>query len=64
MCDFALELGCPSLNLWPGQDGCDYLLCSDYAPDVRSGFLAVKQYLANNYHVVKTIYDWEVYQRK
>jgi len=30
MCDFALELGCPSLNLWPGQDGCDYLLCDDY----------------------------------
>jgi len=39
-------------------------LCSNYTPDVRSGFLAVKQYLANNYHVAKTIYDWEVYQRE
>ena len=30
MCDAALELGCPLLNLWPGQDGYDYLLCADY----------------------------------
>jgi xylose isomerase len=30
MCDIALELGCSTLNLWPGQDGYDYLLCADY----------------------------------
>jgi xylose isomerase len=30
MCDLAGELGCPTLNIWPGQDGYDYLLCSDY----------------------------------
>jgi xylose isomerase len=30
MCDLAGELGCPTLNLWPGQDGYDYLLCADY----------------------------------
>jgi xylose isomerase len=30
MCDIALELRCPMLNLWPGQDGYDYLLCADY----------------------------------
>jgi xylose isomerase len=30
MCDIARELGCPTLNLWPGQDGYDYLLCADY----------------------------------
>jgi len=30
MCDIAGELGCPMLNIWPGQDGYDYLLCADY----------------------------------
>jgi sugar phosphate isomerase/epimerase len=30
MCDIARELQCPLVNLWPGQDGYDYLLCSDY----------------------------------
>lgn len=30
MCDIARELACPLLNLWPGQDGYDYLLCADY----------------------------------
>jgi xylose isomerase len=30
MCDIALELGCDLLNLWPGQDGYDYLLAADY----------------------------------
>ncbi len=30
MCDIAGELGCSMLNIWPGQDGYDYLLCADY----------------------------------
>ena len=30
MADIARELGCKTLNLWPGQDGYDYLLCTDY----------------------------------
>ncbi len=30
MCDIAGDIGCPLLNLWPGQDGYDYLLCADY----------------------------------
>jgi xylose isomerase len=30
MCDAAAELGCPLINLWPGQDGYDYLLTADY----------------------------------
>jgi xylose isomerase len=30
MCEIAQELGCNTLNLWPGQDGYDYLLCADY----------------------------------
>lgn len=30
MCDVAVELGCPTINIWPGQDGYDYLLAADY----------------------------------
>jgi sugar phosphate isomerase/epimerase len=30
MCDIAGELGCETINLWPGQDGYDYLLTADY----------------------------------
>jgi sugar phosphate isomerase/epimerase len=30
MCDIAGELSCQILNLWPGQDGYDYLLAADY----------------------------------
>lgn len=37
MCDIALELGCPTINLWPGQDGYDYLLSADY--DAQRGWM-------------------------
>jgi sugar phosphate isomerase/epimerase len=30
MCEVARSLGCDTLNLWPGQDGYDYLLTADY----------------------------------
>lgn len=30
MCDIARELGCKTINIWPGQDGYDYLLTADY----------------------------------
>jgi xylose isomerase len=30
MCDIAIELNCEIVNLWPGQDGYDYLLTADY----------------------------------
>lgn len=30
MCDAAREIGCKTINLWPGQDGYDYLLAADY----------------------------------
>jgi xylose isomerase len=33
MCDIAMELGCSILNIWPGQDGYDYLLTADYAQE-------------------------------
>ena len=28
--DIAVELGCPLLNVWPGQDGYDYFFQADY----------------------------------
>jgi sugar phosphate isomerase/epimerase len=31
MCAIAEDLGCGLINVWPGQDGYDYLLTSDYA---------------------------------
>ena len=30
MCDAGVELNCKIINLWPGQDGYDYLLSADY----------------------------------
>jgi xylose isomerase len=30
MCDIAREINCPTMNLWLGQDGYDYLLTSNY----------------------------------
>ena len=30
MCDIAIELNCEIINIWPGQDGYDYLLTADY----------------------------------
>lgn len=30
MCDIALEMNCKTVNIWPGQDGYDYLLTADY----------------------------------
>ncbi len=37
MCDIALDLACPTINLWPGQDGYDYLLAADY--DAQHGWM-------------------------
>jgi xylose isomerase len=35
MCDIARELNCSTMNLWPGQDGYDYLLCADYEREIQ-----------------------------
>jgi len=37
MCEIAQEMGCPLMNIWPGQDGYDYLLNADY-DSARSWF--------------------------
>lgn len=33
--DFAAELGCPLVTIWPGQDGYDYLFQADYIQERR-----------------------------
>ena len=35
MCDIAVEMNCDLINLWPGQDGYDYLLTADYESERR-----------------------------
>jgi xylose isomerase len=37
MCDIALEMNCQTINIWPGQDGYDYLLAADY--DAQRGWM-------------------------
>jgi xylose isomerase len=48
MCDIARELACSTLCIWPGQDGYDYLLCSDY-DTARSHFRDAVAELAGQY---------------
>ena len=44
MCDIARKMNCKIINLWPGQDGYDYLLQGNY--------LAERQYLIDNIRVL------------
>ncbi len=37
MCEIAIDLHSPIINLWPGQDGYDYLLSADY--DAQRGWM-------------------------
>lgn len=43
MCDIAEDLGCKIMNLWPGQDGYDYLLTADYEAEREWECAAVKE---------------------
>jgi sugar phosphate isomerase/epimerase len=48
MCDIAIDMGCDTLNIWPGQDGYDYLLCADYER-ARAWFCEAVTVLAQEY---------------
>jgi xylose isomerase len=48
MCDIARELNCGIMDLWPGQDGYDYLLCADYEAQ-REWFCEAVAQLAGEY---------------
>jgi sugar phosphate isomerase/epimerase len=43
MCDIAGDLGCKIINLWPGQDGYDYLLAADYEKEREWECAAVRE---------------------
>lgn len=43
MCDIAEELHCGIINLWPGQDGYDYLLTADYEQEREWECQAVRE---------------------
>ncbi len=48
LCDIAIEMDCPMLNIWPGQDGYDYLLSADY-DSARSWFRDATAEIAQAY---------------
>ncbi len=48
MCDIARNLDCKIINLWPGQDGYDYLLTADYEKEREWECSAVRE-LATEY---------------
>lgn len=48
MCEVACEIGCETINLWPGQDGYDYLLTADYEKEREWECEAVRE-LAKTY---------------
>jgi xylose isomerase len=48
MADIALEMDCQLLNVWPGQDGYDYLFQANY--------LSERQYLTENLAVIAARY--------
>ncbi|MDP9291731.1 MAG: sugar phosphate isomerase/epimerase [Verrucomicrobiota bacterium] len=43
MCDAALELSCGLINLWPGQDGFDYLLATDYEQERENECSSIRE---------------------
>ncbi|MEN6601062.1 MAG: sugar phosphate isomerase/epimerase family protein [Bryobacteraceae bacterium] len=58
MCDAARELACPLLNLWPGQDGYDYLLTADYESERQWLCEAVAE-LASSYPDLKFALEYK-----
>jgi len=58
MCDIALSLKSPTINIWPGQDGYDYLLAADY--DAQHGWMcdAVRE-LAVDYPNLKFALEYK-----
>lgn len=58
MCDIALELGCEMLNLWPGQDGYDYLLSTDYDKERELACQAIAE-LATDYPTLRFALEYK-----
>ncbi len=58
MCDIAEELDCKLINLWPGQDGYDYLLTADYAREREWECEAIRK-LAGEYRSLKFALEYK-----
>ncbi|MHB1462620.1 MAG: sugar phosphate isomerase/epimerase family protein [Armatimonadota bacterium] len=58
MADIALELDCQVLNIWPGQDGYDYLLTADYAQEREWECDAMRQ-LATEYPQIQWALEYK-----
>ncbi|MHB9110390.1 MAG: sugar phosphate isomerase/epimerase family protein [Armatimonadota bacterium] len=58
MCDIAGEMGCEIVNLWPGQDGYDYLLTADYEKEREWECAAVRE-LATAYPALKFALEYK-----
>lgn len=58
MAEIALQLKCPMLNIWPGQDGFDYLLATDYALE-RDHLTASLQTLAKEFPSIKFALEYK-----
>jgi xylose isomerase len=58
MCEIARELDCGLLNIWPGQDGYDYLLCTDY-DQYRSHFVEAIATLATEFPDLKFALEYK-----
>jgi len=58
MAEIAMQLNCPMLNIWPGQDGFDYLLATDYALE-RDHLTASLQTLASEFPDLKFALEYK-----
>ncbi|MBU0477937.1 sugar phosphate isomerase/epimerase [bacterium] len=58
MCDVALTLGCEIINIWPGQDGYDYLLTADYQKE-RQWLCEAITILGNEYPGLKFALEYK-----
>ncbi len=54
----ALEMGCPLLNIWPGQDGYDYSLQSDFRQERRWFTDGVKE-VASQFPMIKFALEYK-----
>lgn len=53
--DFAEEMGCKIVTLWPGQDGYDYMFQADYIKERRLFSDAVKEICDYNKNIIITL---------
>ncbi len=58
MCEVAQTMGCDLLNIWPGQDGYDYLLTADYEKE-RQWLCEAITALANEYKNIRFALEYK-----